>query len=418
MSEKYNNIIQNIELERFNIDLDLFNEKRLLSKENLDYIKNIKPNMVPYSIRFIVNDTSRIANTIRRYLLDELPVKCLTFEYDNFQTTDDYLLDDYVQKRLSLTPINQNIDEKAIFSLHVINEDTPKKQESSFESEYIKATDLVNKKTNKQIKQEEIPLVMNTNLCGLFPGKSLGIEKIYVQTGYGHQHAKFSLVSNIEFSCTQYINVGFLQIKGNIRNFMVNKKELSQNGIKPNEIEQIRRKEEFCLVITSNDYFKNLEQEQKDYIKKHFKYIINKNIKYEQSTECIPEGYELVVHNCGNIEPKQLMNLCFIELLKKLNFIKEKDPNYIKIHKKIYDNNESEFKFKFKQDTTLAEAFHIEINNLDKNCSVLNVSEKHPLDRAKTLIMEHSDAENVFFKACDILIKKFEAMAKEFQKEL
>ena len=34
-----------------------------------------------------------------------------------------------------------------------------------------------------------------------------------------------------------------------------------------------------------NNYFKELEQEQKDYVKKHFKHIINKNIKYEQSTE-------------------------------------------------------------------------------------------------------------------------------------
>lgn len=410
------NLIEDINVQYQSTDINLFKDKNLMTKEDIELFNEFqKSSKKEYSINFIINDTSRIANVIRRVLLSEIPCKILTFDQENFTTTDDFILYDDFQKRLNLIKINQAINAKSVFSLYIINENLDG-TDAAYKSITIKANDIIDIKSKNNISDL---IIGNDNIKELFQGKQVKIDKIYVTSGYGYESGIYQIPSNIKFKPLDYVNVGYLLLKGNIDYRMVKCDDLiSKAGLKQEDINKLLRNEEKCLIITENNYYNTVDEEGKAYINKMFKYRIIKDIKYYQSTECTPKKFKLEINVDGHIKPKDLMNLCFDEILERLNKIKQQDPNYISIKKKIYIDRTNEYKFKFKQDTTLPEAFHIEINNLDENCTVLNVSDIYPLKRVQILTVNHVDAEKLFFQSCDILIAKFEKMKEMFNAKL
>ena len=58
----------------------------------------------------LIDANSDLANTIRRFLLDEIPVQSMTVSEENIKTTDRFILTDYLKKQIELVPILQGID--------------------------------------------------------------------------------------------------------------------------------------------------------------------------------------------------------------------------------------------------------------------------------------------------------------------
>ena len=86
-------------------------------------INNINPNdLIPTNIKHNVlinfKDTnSTLINSIRVTLLDDIPVKSLTFNFLDLDTNELYILDDELQMRIQSIPIYQHITDKDINNL-------------------------------------------------------------------------------------------------------------------------------------------------------------------------------------------------------------------------------------------------------------------------------------------------------------
>jgi len=119
------------------------------------------------------------ANTIRRVLVEELPVTCLHFEHTDFETTDPYILEDTMLKSISLIPIMQDVDVKQM-SLRV---------ENTTNKRMFVTSGHISTGGSTIIPIHTIPIAI------LDPGKSLVIKKLTIKQGYGYADSgKFSLL--------------------------------------------------------------------------------------------------------------------------------------------------------------------------------------------------------------------------------
>jgi hypothetical protein len=140
------------------------------------------------------NTYSGFANGLRRVLMEELPVKCLTFEESDIETDDEFILIDVLLRSINSLPISQTVDGSDYeISLFVENFTTATMP--------IKGRDItirLDKKNNSDITN----LVPDPNitLINLRQGKTLNIKKITIDQGTAKQDAaKFSLLDNITY---------------------------------------------------------------------------------------------------------------------------------------------------------------------------------------------------------------------------
>ena len=102
------------------IDLTFKNETITASEADIKrcarYVAPLKlDEIVPKAPREVasfklVGATPEMANAIRRVLIDELDVLCLTFDDADFLCTDPYILSDSMKKAIELIPIYQHLD--------------------------------------------------------------------------------------------------------------------------------------------------------------------------------------------------------------------------------------------------------------------------------------------------------------------
>lgn len=216
-----NTQITNVKItETFGYDETLL--KKVLTIMEKNGVQNPK-SMLPYTPHHVVqfelkNTHSRFSNAIRRVLLEELPVKCLTFEDEDWETDDHFILSDMLMKNVNLIPINQehsiDLDKTSIYLYKYNNTNdimqvkasdiqiSSKKKKGSAEDDAdddVKYKYAAIKDTTSQGNANLIPH-NNVTIINLRPGKFIKIKKFNIISGQGKTDAaKFTLLDNIRY---------------------------------------------------------------------------------------------------------------------------------------------------------------------------------------------------------------------------
>lgn len=142
--------------------------------------KNLKKYYVEFEIH---NVNVALANGIRRTLTSEMFIKCLTFDYADFSTTDPFILNDYVLERLRCIPVKNSIPTSAKFKVSVTN--------TSDSPIHVKSSDIVdyNGKSSQYFNE-------TFDLAILAPGKHINITNIHITEDAGYNHASHNVTYN------------------------------------------------------------------------------------------------------------------------------------------------------------------------------------------------------------------------------
>lgn len=130
-----------------------------------------------------------IANGLRRVLMSELPAMRMTFAHDSFHTNDPFMKVDYIRDRIYNIPVRQD-NPNATWKLHKVNDTAMGMR--------IKTRDLIG---TKGLFNETFDVAL------IGSNRFITIDKIYLQKGYGYNHAGHSLafaVSSVPLDQTPY----------------------------------------------------------------------------------------------------------------------------------------------------------------------------------------------------------------------
>jgi DNA-directed RNA polymerase subunit L len=167
----------------------------------LEYIKLINPDYKSYlpkndkqKLTLELHDTNvDLANTLRRYMIDEMPIKSMDVEMESIKTDDRFVLSDHLKKNIELIPINQEIDyTKVKISMNINN---PSDTIMAVYASSINITDLNDKKLkSSDYFRNTIILYYLRPLC------SITIKQITIVSGLGkNDSGKFISLANIGY---------------------------------------------------------------------------------------------------------------------------------------------------------------------------------------------------------------------------
>ena len=170
------------------MSVENFKIKSLKIKEDNPVIRKLLPTVIfPYEASFeLKNVNVAIANAIRRTIMGEIPVKSLFFSLDDFETTDPFILYDFVLTRIKNIPIDQSIDINTTYSLNIIN-----KTEDIME---VKSKDLV--MSSRYSKHNKKYFNETFTITTLEPSREIHISKIFVKEDYANNHAGHTVAFN------------------------------------------------------------------------------------------------------------------------------------------------------------------------------------------------------------------------------
>ncbi len=168
-------------------------QRRALSAESVPALKKMfaldELPLGPSNVSFELHDVpTAVANAIRRVLTDEMPARALHVPADGFdteQTTEQYMLPQFVNERIGLLPLRLQIPDDIASELE-LELDVKNPTELSVS---IYAGDL-----HVAAGRMPAPLFNPTfELCTLSPGTRIVIRRIRVATGLGRDNAAFIL---------------------------------------------------------------------------------------------------------------------------------------------------------------------------------------------------------------------------------
>lgn len=200
--------ISNIKVLVFNLLDELKNKKNADLQKCAALFDEIPKNLIPkkdkITVYFELKETNAdMANAIRRCLINELEILSLSFnEYDDMDTTDAYILSDFIKKNIELLPINQELEEK-----YDIKELT---LELELENKTDEIIDITSSDFTAYYKDKKIDIteIVNENIVisRLHPGDNILIKNIFIEKGVGKTDAgKFSAFSNTTYKIIDVI---------------------------------------------------------------------------------------------------------------------------------------------------------------------------------------------------------------------
>jgi len=217
------------------------------------------------------NSYTSFANAIRRGLIEEIPIKSLDVKSDDISSTDNYMLKDQVMKNLGMILLNQSIDDKLTFSLHMVNKTSEVIQ--------VPASMLVCSKSKVHIMDN----AKFYNITQLHPGKELTINNIYISKDIGLTDiSKYSCITNIQYEILDHKPFDIMQPESekNKRSIEYDAKEFriqfeTYNNISTQEVLKL-------LKTTFINRLKNIKKhlldiKDKTYIDNEFLEIKNNN---------------------------------------------------------------------------------------------------------------------------------------------
>lgn len=165
----------------------------------VEYIKSVSPDYKKYlpkqdkqRVSFELTDAnSDLANTIRRFLLDEIPVLSMHLDEKNIVSDDTFILTDYLKKNIEMIPILQDVYD---IKIHLDIENHTDEIISVY-SRDITISDTKGKSLDSdKYFSGTIPII------NLRPAKSLKISNIQIVSGMGkNDSGKFIFLSNINY---------------------------------------------------------------------------------------------------------------------------------------------------------------------------------------------------------------------------
>lgn len=161
-----------------------------------DYKKYI-PKKSKHNVSFeLLDANSDLANCIRRYLIDEMPVYSMDVTEENIKTDDKFILADYLKNNVELIPFLQDINDKECeeltMSLHVENK--------TDDVISVYSGDIIILDKQKKILDNSKYFTTTIPIIKLRPGKKLDINIINIVAGIAKAHSgKFILLSNVYY---------------------------------------------------------------------------------------------------------------------------------------------------------------------------------------------------------------------------
>lgn len=310
---------QNLQVKNLSIIKKNINETKELKeifdsmvKNGIENPMNLLPTSPWYEMSFRLSNTySGFANGIRRVLMEEIPTKCLDFNENNYETDDEFILIDKIQKDINLIPINQDFDEKEI-NKYTINLYKYNKSNKIID---VKASDIdiiidsksnrntikLNYNKNNSINIKKLIPDPNIIISVLRPGKFISIKKFTLVEGLCKNDAsKFSLLDDVTYKPIVENPFDSLKHKGT-RSIQTNPTEFDIKISTASNISILSLTNKLCNVIINKlknakhnieEYIKS--EEKSDYYSDNFEVHIYDNIKkYKFHGEYITLSYML-----------------------------------------------------------------------------------------------------------------------------
>ena len=193
-------LVKKINVEEFNLINEMKNKKNIDMQKCLELLSDIKditdllPKKSKMTVSFeLLQTNADIANGIRRCLVDELEIKSFDFdEYNDIDTSDRYILCDFIKKQIDLLPINQEYDYTGVNIMLM-------KENNTDEIIDVTSDDFI---ISGEAKQKDLEKIVSGNIviCKLRPGEYIKINNIKICSGINRDNgAKFNSVSNITY---------------------------------------------------------------------------------------------------------------------------------------------------------------------------------------------------------------------------
>jgi len=143
--------------------------------------------LTPKRIEFELGDVSTaVANGLRRTCALEINAKSMTFDQEDFETTNPFILPDFLRQRIEHIPIEQSVSNSTEWYIDVVN--------NTKHTKYIYSNDIkmrggkgASGNTGKDVFNQTFPII------SLQPNTSLKVKKIYIHEGLGYINSCFSL---------------------------------------------------------------------------------------------------------------------------------------------------------------------------------------------------------------------------------
>lgn len=155
-----------------------------------DIKKIIGESALPLSNTYVTIEIKGIPtayiNAFRRTSTDEMIGYCLQIPNDNDwkETTDKFMLPQFISQRMSLIPLKPNIDDFSNIKYDLIVENL----ENKIKTVYSRDLKLVSGKLQEPIFNPTF------KICQLQPGSKIAIKNIYIASGYGKDNIAFQRV--------------------------------------------------------------------------------------------------------------------------------------------------------------------------------------------------------------------------------
>lgn len=370
-------------------------------KKHEQEIKGLLPTKKRQIISFILRNTNtKIANGIRRTLLEEMKIKILDVEIEDIDTDEEYLIREEFRDRLNLIPIDQTTSIDSTFLIDFVNTNTdqPWTRVHSGDINGVQCDDKF-------------------SIAELRPGKHLLVKDIYVREGYGYDNAKFSPVCGIVYKPLDFVDVNLVNSTGFFNNVMVKTKDILPFASGKNErnIHDLR-----ILIIPDPSYKEMISETYKSKIPK-YDIVVNKNIETCSSFNTSAETYLMEVETLGTIPPKQLIKMACDSIYERLQVIRDELIPYLK-NREAEPGNTVRVEFTpdltkvhiYNETHTIGEILVINVYNLDPAVPFVNKKLWHPLERNITINVNHAEPVKIVIDACELGMEQIQAIAKDF----
>lgn len=306
-------ILQNYEVVEVKPDfsLDIFSNY----KKKLEEIYTDRKHFV---VSFdLIGVNAQLANSIRRTILCELEIKALTFDVTTIKTNVDFLISDELLDRVQFLPIDQSISDDTILTLSALNQ--------SDEIVPLYSSSISNNAVSKRFR-----------LVELRPGNFLHIPEIRVIKGKGRDHSMFSLTNKYSFDNLDFMDVAFINAKGNRirKRVMVTQlyKRLHPTLDKTPTIPDLRKlRYERVLVIPNKIFEAAIDSDERARIDvAHYDHVLinsdptidaNEFLPEQSSFEAESQEFRMSFHLTNQIDPKTLISITCDNLITRLGII-------------------------------------------------------------------------------------------------
>jgi DNA-directed RNA polymerase subunit L len=391
--------VANVEVR--NIEYDITG----IYKKHEREIKALLPTKKRQVISFVIRNTNpKIANGIRRTLIEELLIKILDVEIEDIDTDEEYLIRDEFRDRVNLIPIDQSINEDSTFIIDFVNTD------ASVPWTRVYSKDI-----------HGAPCDERFSIAELRPGKHLLVSDIYVREGFGYENAKYSPVCGVRYKPLDYVDVNIVGPNGFFSRGMVPISDVlagakaKKSGTNERNIHELR-----ILVIPDPSYKDMISETYKKKIP-NYDVVLTKKVEIVSSMHVMPETYLLEVETLGIIPPKQLIKMACQNIHDRLKAVRDdlipykKDreaepgtvvraeftPDLTKVH--IYNETH-----------TIGEILVVNVFNLDPSVPMVNKKLWHPLKRNITINIDHAEPIKILIDACELGMEQINSIAKAF----